>query len=66
MKKDRAAFVEVYDAARKVNIGNQWIKYLSDTISRVALVRNAAPHIKPSIFDSVTTAAAPNSRTEFK
>ncbi len=55
MQKDRSAFVEVYDAARKVNIGNQWIKYLFDTISRVALVKNANPHIKPSVFDSVRT-----------
>lgn len=55
IQNDRSAFVEFYDAARKVNIGNQWIKYLSDTFSRVALVRDAQSHIKPSIFDSITT-----------
>lgn len=55
MQNDTSAFVEVYDAARKVNIGNQWIKYLFDTISRVALVKNAKPHIKPTAFDGVTT-----------
>lgn len=55
MKKDKSAFVEVYDAARTVNIGKQWIKYLFDTTSRVALVKNAEPHIKPTIFDGVAT-----------
>lgn len=55
MQNDISAFVEVYDAARNVKIGNQWIKYLSNTISRVALVNNPQPHIKPSVFDNVTT-----------
>ena len=55
MEKKNSAFVEVYDAARKVNIGKQWIKYLFNTISRVAIVKNAKSHIKSSIFDSVTT-----------
>lgn len=55
MQNDISAFVEVYDAARNVKIGNQWIKYLSNTISRVALVNNPQLHIKPSVFDNVTT-----------
>lgn len=55
MQNDISAFVKVYDAARNVKIGNQWIKYLSNTISRVALVNNPKLHIKPSVFDNVTT-----------
>ena len=55
MEKDRAAFVEIFDAAKKIRISNYWIKYLFDTNSRVALVRNAEAHIKPTDFDNVTT-----------
>lgn len=55
MQNNVSAFVEVYDAARKVNIGKQWIKYLFNTNSRVALVKDAEPHIKPTLFDGVTT-----------
>ena len=54
MEKDRSAFVEVFDAAKKIRISNYWIKYLFDTNSRVALVRNAEAHIKPTDFDKVT------------
>ncbi len=55
MQNVRSAFVEVYDAARNVKIGTQWIQYLSDTNSRVELVKNPEPHIKSSVFDIVTT-----------
>lgn len=55
MQKKSSAFVEAYDAARKINIGKRWIKYLFNTISRVAIVKNAKSHIKSSIFDSVAT-----------
>ena len=55
MEKDRSAFFEVFDAAKKIRISNYWIKYLFDTNSRVALVRNAEAHIKPTDFDNVTT-----------
>lgn len=55
MEKDRSAFIEVFDAAKKIRISNYWIKYLLDTNSRVALVRNAEAHIKPTDFDNVTT-----------
>ena len=55
MEKDRSAFVEVFDAAKKIRISNYWIKYLFDTNSRVALVRGAEAHIKPTDFDDVTT-----------
>ena len=55
MEKDRSACVEVFDAAKKIRISNYWIKYLFDTNSRVALVRNAEAHIKPTDFDDVTT-----------
>ena len=55
MKKDNSAFVEVYDAARKVTIGKRWIKHLFNTISRVALVKNAKSNIKPSAFDNITS-----------
>lgn len=55
MDKDKSAFVEVFDAAKKIRISNYWIKYLFDTNSRVALVRNAESHIKPTDFDNVIT-----------
>ncbi len=55
MEKDRSAFVEVFDAAKKIRISNYWIKYLFDTNSRVALVRNAEAHIKSTDFDDITT-----------
>ena len=55
MEKGRSAFVEIFDAAKKIRISNYWIKYLLDTNSRVALVRNAEAHIKPTDFDNVTT-----------
>ena len=55
MEKDRSAFVEVFDAAKKIRISNYWIKYLFDTNSRVALVRNAEAHINPTDFDNVIT-----------
>ncbi len=55
MKKDKFAVVAVYDATRNVRIGNYWLKYLFDTNSRVALVRDTETHIKPTIFDDVTT-----------
>ena len=53
--KNRDVFVEIFDAAKKIRISNYWIKYLLDTNSRVALVRNAEVHIKPTDFDNVTT-----------
>ncbi len=55
MEKDSSAFVEVFDAAKKIRISNYWIKYLFDTNSRVALVRNAEAHIKSTDFDDITT-----------
>lgn len=55
MEKDTSAFVEVFDAAKQIRISNYWIKYLFDTNSRVALVRNAEAHIKPTDFDNVIT-----------
>lgn len=55
MEKDTSAFVEVFDAAKKIRISNYWIKYLFDNNSRVALVRNAEAHIKPTDFDNVIT-----------
>lgn len=55
MDKDKSAFVEVFDAAKKIRISNYWIKYLFDTNSRVALVRNGESHIKPTDFDNVIT-----------
>ena len=55
MEKDRSAFVEVFDAAKKIRISNYWIKYIFDTNSRVALVRNAEAHIKSTDFDDITT-----------
>lgn len=55
MEKDRSAFVEVFDAAKKIRISNYWIKYLFDTNSRVALVRNAETHIKSTDFDDIAT-----------
>lgn len=55
IEKDKSAVVAVYDTARNVRIGNYWLKYLLDTNSRVALVRDAEAHIKPTIFDDVTT-----------
>lgn len=55
MEKDSSAFVEVFDAAKKIRISNYWIKYLFDTNSRVTLVRNAEAHIKSTDFDDITT-----------
>ncbi len=54
MKKDKSAIVAVYDATRSVRIGNYWLRYLLDTNSRVALVRDTEAHIKSTIFDGVT------------
>lgn len=55
VEKDKSAFVEVFDAAMKIRISKYWIKYLFDTNSRVALVKDAEAHIKPTDFDDVTT-----------
>ena len=60
MEKDKFAFVEVFDAAKKIRISKYWIKYLFNTNSRVALVRNAEAHIRTTDFDVVT------SENEFK
>lgn len=55
MQNDKSAYVDVYDAARKVKIGTQWLKYLFNTNSRVAIVKSAEEHINPTVFDRVTT-----------
>lgn len=55
MQNDKSALLEVYDAIQKVKIKSWWLRYLFNTKSRVALVKNAEPHIKPTIFDGVTT-----------
>ncbi|MCI8387135.1 MAG: AlwI family type II restriction endonuclease [Clostridiales bacterium] len=57
IQNDKSAFVEAYDVARAINIGGKWIKYLFGTATRVSLVRNAEPHIKPTAFDNVTNEA---------
>lgn len=49
------AFSEVYQAAREVNIGRYWTRYIFNTTSLQKIRNNPAECINPTVFDGVTT-----------
>lgn len=52
-----AAFVEVYEATRKINIGQAWRQYLFDTVSRNQISDAPLDHLNNTEFSRVRSEA---------
>lgn len=55
LHRDQSAFIAVFTAAGRINIGSCWRKHIFDTNSEVEIRRRPAEHLRPTRFDRVTT-----------
>lgn len=57
VNRNSAAFVEVYEATRKINIGQAWRQYLFDTISTKQISDDPLAHLNDTEFSEVRSEA---------
>lgn len=55
LQGNQAAFADVFSATKHINIGVLWRKYLFDTPSKNAVMRDPIGHLRPTRFDRVAS-----------